>query len=58
MHPIPATTALSVGRIPGAAHIYYQEFLNEDDTFAEPKELQTILSKVGLVLEGDQEVLI
>lgn len=46
------------GRIPGAAHLYYQEFFNEDDTFKEPKELQTILSRVGLDLEGDQEVVI
>ena len=56
-HPILATTRLSAGRIPGATHLPYQEFLNEDDTFKEPKELQTISSRVGLDLEGDRRLL-
>ncbi len=35
------------GRIPGAAHLYFRELLNEDDTFKSPQTLQDLLESRG-----------
>lgn len=35
------------GRIPGARHIYFKEFLNPDDSFKSPEELKKIVESVG-----------
>jgi thiosulfate/3-mercaptopyruvate sulfurtransferase len=35
------------GRIPGAAHLYFKELLNEDDTYKSPDELKRIFAGVG-----------
>lgn len=34
------------GRIPGAKHLYYNEFLNDDDTFKSPTEINRKLESV------------
>lgn len=35
------------GRIPGAAHLFFKELLNEDDTYKSPDELKRILAGAG-----------
>ncbi len=37
-----------VGRIPGAVHLFFREFVNEDDTFKSPEELQAIFEASGV----------
>ena len=44
------------GRIPGAKHLYFKEFLNADDTFKSPAELKAKLASVGCTPESLEEV--
>jgi thiosulfate/3-mercaptopyruvate sulfurtransferase len=44
------------GRIPGAVHLYFREFLNEDDTFKHSWDLRQLCSRVGIPLRGDGAV--
>jgi thiosulfate/3-mercaptopyruvate sulfurtransferase len=44
------------GRIPGARHLYYQELLNNDDTFKSPEELKAVLSEHGIDPSAYQDV--
>ena len=43
------------GRIPGAAHLYYRELLNEDDSFKSPDALRQVLTKAGIAPEKFDE---
>jgi len=43
------------GRIPGAAHLYYRELLNDDDTFRSPEHVAAILENIG-VDDGEVEI--
>lgn len=36
------------GRIPGAVHFYFREFLNEDDSFKSPAEIARVLDAAGI----------
>ncbi len=36
------------GRIPGAVHLYFRRFLNEDDTFKSPDEIRVVLAEAGI----------
>lgn len=42
------------GRIPGAAHLFFRELLNEDDTYKDKEELGKILGGAGAA--GDDEI--
>ena len=42
------------GRIPGAAHLFFRELLNEDDTYKDKEELARILGGAGAT--GDDEI--
>jgi thiosulfate/3-mercaptopyruvate sulfurtransferase len=44
------------GRIPGAVHLYYQELLNDDDTFLSADQLQAKLSGAGVTGESGREI--
>jgi len=44
------------GRIPGAVHLFYQELLNDDDTFLSPDELRGKFAGVGAGPEQVSEV--
>jgi thiosulfate/3-mercaptopyruvate sulfurtransferase len=44
------------GRIPGAAHLYFKDLLNEDDSFKSPGELRRTLAAAGVVPEQFDEV--
>ncbi|MEK9723604.1 MAG: rhodanese-like domain-containing protein [Rhodospirillaceae bacterium] len=44
------------GRIPGAIHLYYQELLNDDDTYKSPDELKAIFAASGLSPDGGDEI--
>ncbi len=44
--------AQRAGRIPGAVHLYYRRFLNDDDTFRSTEEIADQLSGIG----ADREV--
>ena len=46
------------GRIPGAKHLHFREFLSEDDTFNSPEETRARLSEVGLFPEREEEVVV
>ena len=36
------------GRIPGAVHLYFKRFLNEDDSFKSPDEIRALLAAAGI----------
>jgi len=36
------------GRIPGAVHLYYKHFLNQDDSFKSPDEIRAVLATAGV----------
>jgi thiosulfate/3-mercaptopyruvate sulfurtransferase len=44
------------GRIPGAAHLYYKEMLNADDSFKSPEELRAAFAKAGIAPEKFDEI--
>ena len=44
------------GRIPGAVHLYFREFLNEDDTLKSPDELARVLAAAGISPDKFEEV--
>ncbi|MCH8816814.1 MAG: sulfurtransferase [Chloroflexi bacterium] len=44
------------GRIPGAAHLYYRELVNDDDTFLPPDDLRKRFSAAGATPEQATEV--
>ncbi len=46
------------GRIPGSKHLFYAELLNENDTFKNAKELETIVDKIGISTTTDKEIVI
>ncbi len=41
------------GRIPGARHLYYEEFLNNDNSFRTPEELTALLAARGATPDKD-----
>lgn len=41
------------GRIPGAAHLFFRELLNEDDAYKPPEELGRILREAGAARETE-----
>jgi thiosulfate/3-mercaptopyruvate sulfurtransferase len=44
------------GRIPGAVHLYYKKFLNDDDTFRSPEQIAAALEEIGVDQDGAVEV--
>ena len=44
------------GRIPGAVHLYFREFLNEDDLFRSPDEIRHALAAVGIAPDKFDDV--
>jgi thiosulfate/3-mercaptopyruvate sulfurtransferase len=42
------------GRIPGARHLYYEEFLTDDNSFRSPEELTALLAERGAT--ADREI--
>lgn len=44
------------GRIPGAVHLYFREFLNEDDLFRSPDEICHALAAVGIAPDKFDDV--
>jgi thiosulfate/3-mercaptopyruvate sulfurtransferase len=44
------------GRIPGAVHLFYQELLNDDDTFLSPDAMSEKFGGVGASPEQVSEV--
>jgi len=44
------------GRIPGAVHLYFKEFLNDDDTFKPPEQLRSVLAAAGVLPEKFDDV--
>jgi thiosulfate/3-mercaptopyruvate sulfurtransferase len=44
------------GRIPGAAHLYYRQLLNEDDTFKSPEALRAVFEGAGIAPDRFEEV--
>ena len=44
------------GRIPGARHLFYQDLLNDDDTFIDPDELREKFTAAGVEPDGNSEV--
>lgn len=44
------------GRIPGAVHLFYQELVNDDDTFLSPDQLREKFSAAGATPEQAPEV--
>ena len=46
------------GRIPGAAHLFFRELLNEDDTFKEKEELARILGGAGAAPDDEIELVL
>jgi len=45
-----------LGRIPGAVHLYFKRFLNEDDSFKSPEEIRAVLAAAGIVPAKFDEV--
>ena len=45
------------GRIPGAVHLYYKSFLNDDDSYKSPAELHAIFQQVGATPEQAAEII-
>jgi thiosulfate/3-mercaptopyruvate sulfurtransferase len=48
--------AQRTGRIPGAVHLYFEELLNEDDSFKSPDELRHVLATAGVAPEKFDDV--
>ncbi len=46
------------GRIPGAKHLFYAELLNQNDTFKDATELETILNSTGISVSSDKEIVV
>ncbi len=44
------------GRIPGAKHLFYKSFLNEDDSFKSPAEMRAAIAASGIDAEAAKEV--
>lgn len=44
------------GRIPGAVHIHYTEFFNQDQSLKSPSEIRALLEKAGIVPEKAEEI--
>jgi len=44
------------GRIPGAVHLYFKEFLNEDDSFKSPDQISHVLAAAGVTPENFDDV--
>jgi thiosulfate/3-mercaptopyruvate sulfurtransferase len=44
------------GRIPGAVHLYYRQFLNEDDTFKSPDALRRVFADASIAPEAFTEI--
>ena len=44
------------GRIPGAVHLYFKRFLNEDDSFKSPDEIRAVLAAAGIAPAKFEEV--
>jgi len=44
------------GRIPGARHLYFKEFLNEDDSFKSPAALRQVLAGAGIAPDKFDDV--
>jgi thiosulfate/3-mercaptopyruvate sulfurtransferase len=44
------------GHIPGAVHLHFRDFLNEDDTFKTPEQLRDRLAEVGIRPETTGEI--
>ncbi len=44
------------GRIPGAQHVYFREFLNDDDTYKSAEELRRMLAGHGIEVGGGKEI--
>jgi thiosulfate/3-mercaptopyruvate sulfurtransferase len=44
------------GRIPGAVHLYYKNFLTDDDAFKSPAEIRSLLEKIGATPEKAEEI--
>ena len=44
------------GRIPGAVHLFFKNFLNNDDTFKSPEELRPLFERVGATPEQADEI--
>lgn len=49
----PDVGAERAGRIPGAKHLYFDEFLNDDATFKSPEELRALLAERGATADSD-----
>ncbi len=49
----PDVGAERAGRIPGARHLYFDDFLNEDMTFRAPDELRALLAARGATPDKD-----
>lgn len=46
------------GRIPGAAHLFFRELLNEDDTYKDKEELARILGGAGAAPDDEIELVL
>ncbi len=46
------------GRIPGAAHLFFRELLNEDDTYKSTEELARILGDAGAAPDDEIEIVL
>ncbi len=44
------------GRIPGAVHLYYKNFLTDDDSYKSPTEIRALLDRVGATPEQVAEI--
>ena len=44
------------GRIPGAVHLYFRRFLNEDDSFKSPDDIRAVLAAAGIAPAQFDEV--
>ena len=49
----PAQGTERAGHIPGAIHLYYEEALNEDDTFKSTDELATLFAHQGVTADKE-----
>jgi len=44
------------GRIPGAVHLYFKNFLTDDDSYKTPAEIRPLLERVGATPEQAAEI--
>lgn len=44
------------GRIPGAVHLYFKQFLNPDDSFKPADEIRTVMAATGIKPEKFEEI--